>query len=75
MSTAQVNGITMYYEVHGAGESLLLINGLGADITLLAPIISGLARQVRAVRRGSPVRIWPSFRASACAIRRRGCWQ
>jgi 3-oxoadipate enol-lactonase len=49
MSTAQVNGITMYYEVHGAGESLLLINGLGADITLLAPIISGLARHYQVI--------------------------
>jgi 3-oxoadipate enol-lactonase len=37
MPTARVNGITMYYEQHGAGEPLLLINGLGAGITLLAP--------------------------------------
>lgn len=29
MPTARVNGITMYYEQHGAGEPLLLINGLG----------------------------------------------
>lgn len=33
MATARVSGITMYYEQHGAGEPLLLINGLGADIT------------------------------------------
>jgi hypothetical protein len=30
MPTARVNGITMYYEQHGADEPLLLINGLGA---------------------------------------------
>ncbi len=30
MATAQVNDIQIYYEVHGAGEPLLLIMGLGA---------------------------------------------
>jgi pimeloyl-ACP methyl ester carboxylesterase len=47
MPTARVNGITMYYEQHGAGEPLLLINGLGADITLLAPIIAWFERSHR----------------------------
>jgi 3-oxoadipate enol-lactonase len=42
--TAQVNGITMYCEMHGAEEPLLLINGLGADITLLTAIIAWCAR-------------------------------
>ena len=49
MPTARVNGITMYYEQHGAGEPLLLINGLGADITLLAPIIAWFERSHRVV--------------------------
>jgi len=49
MPTARVNGITMYYEHHGAGEPLLLINGLGADITLLAPIIAWFERSFRVV--------------------------
>jgi 3-oxoadipate enol-lactonase len=49
MPTARVNGITMYYEQHGAGEPLLLINGLGADITLLAPIIARFERSFRVV--------------------------
>ena len=49
MPTARVNGITMYYEQHGAGEPLLLINGLGADITLLAPIIARFQRSFRVV--------------------------
>ncbi len=47
MPTARVNGITMYYEQHGAGEPLLLINGLGADMTLLAPLIARFERSFR----------------------------
>jgi pimeloyl-ACP methyl ester carboxylesterase len=47
--TAQVNGITMYYEQRGAGEPLLLINGLGADITLLTPVITWFARSYQVV--------------------------
>jgi 3-oxoadipate enol-lactonase len=31
MSTAQINGIELYYEEHGSGEPLLLIMGLAAD--------------------------------------------
>ncbi len=49
MPTARVNGITMCYEQHGAGEPLLLINGLGADMTLLGPIIAWFARSHRVV--------------------------
>jgi 3-oxoadipate enol-lactonase len=49
MPTARVHGITMYYEQHGAGEPLPLINGLGADITLLAPFIAWFARSYRVV--------------------------
>ena len=48
MPTARVNGITMYEE-HGAGEPLLLINGLAANITLLAPLIAWFARSHRVV--------------------------
>jgi 3-oxoadipate enol-lactonase len=49
MATAQVNGLSMYYELHGAGEPLLLIGGLGSDITLFNCIITGLARCCRVV--------------------------
>src|SRR5512139_44070 len=31
MATAKVGSIELYYEVHGSGEPLLLIMGLGAD--------------------------------------------
>ena len=33
MPKAEVNGIGMYYQVHGRGEPLVLIPGLGADHT------------------------------------------
>jgi pimeloyl-ACP methyl ester carboxylesterase len=33
MATARINGIDIYYEVHGQGEPLLLIMGLGANTT------------------------------------------
>jgi pimeloyl-ACP methyl ester carboxylesterase len=49
MPAARVNGISMYYEQHGTGEPLLLINGLGADITLLAPIMAWFERSFRVV--------------------------
>lgn len=35
MSTIHVNGITMYYEVHGEGEPLLMIQGLGFEISTM----------------------------------------
>ena len=49
MPTARVNGITMCYEQHGAGEPLLLINGLGGDLALLAAIITWFARSCQVV--------------------------
>lgn len=33
MPTAEVNGTHLYYEVKGGGEPLVVINGLGADIS------------------------------------------
>lgn len=48
MPRAEVNGIGLYYEVHGTGPALLLIPGLGADTRLFAGIVGPLAaiRQV-----------------------------
>ncbi len=43
MPTVRANGIMIYYEMHGAGEPLLLIGGLGADITLLRLLIASLS--------------------------------
>ena len=33
MAFTRVNGINLYYEVHGKGEPILLIMGLGANAT------------------------------------------
>jgi len=41
----QVNDIAVYYEIHGLGTPLVLIGGLGADITLHRGIIEGLAQR------------------------------
>jgi pimeloyl-ACP methyl ester carboxylesterase len=48
---APVNGLQMYYEIHGAGEPLLLIHGAYATIDMGAPVLTALAkkRQVIAI--------------------------
>jgi pimeloyl-ACP methyl ester carboxylesterase len=48
---APVNGLRMYYEIHGAGEPLVVIHGAYMTIETLGPIVSMLAleRQVIAV--------------------------
>ncbi len=39
MPTAHVNGIDLYYELHGSGEPLLWIGGLGANIREISYLI------------------------------------
>lgn len=48
---APVNGLEMYYEIHGTGEPLVLLHGAFFNIELWGSILSGLAadRQVIAV--------------------------
>ena len=48
---APVNGLNMYYEIHGEGPPLLLLHGAYMTVDLMAPILPGLAewRQVIAV--------------------------
>ena len=48
---APVNGLEMYYEVHGAGRPLLLLHGAYMTVDTLGPMLPGLAesRQVIAV--------------------------
>jgi pimeloyl-ACP methyl ester carboxylesterase len=45
---AEVNGLRMYYEVHGSGRPLLLLHGAYQTIDTVGPILPGLAetRQV-----------------------------
>ncbi len=48
---APVNGLKMYYEIHGTGEPLVLIHGGVVGITMFGPNVEALAkgRQVIAV--------------------------
>jgi pimeloyl-ACP methyl ester carboxylesterase len=48
---APVNGLHMYYEIHGAGRPVLLLHGAYMTIDLMGPLLQGLAegRQVIAV--------------------------
>jgi pimeloyl-ACP methyl ester carboxylesterase len=45
--TVEANGITLYYEVHGDGPPLVLILGLGADISVFQPLVRDLAAHHR----------------------------
>ena len=47
MPTIKVNDIHMYYEIHGEGEPLVLIGGLGTDISEFDGIIRWLAQKYR----------------------------
>lgn len=42
--SATVNGLEMYYEIHGAGESLILIHGGFMTAALLADLVNTLAQ-------------------------------
>jgi pimeloyl-ACP methyl ester carboxylesterase len=48
---APVNGLEMYYEIHGTGEPLVVLHGAYMTIDAMGPILPGLAetRQVIAV--------------------------
>ncbi len=47
MPSAKVNDINMNYEVHGQGEPLILIGGLGSDISVHRKIIIELSQKYR----------------------------
>lgn len=49
--TVSVNGLSMYYEIHGAGQPLLLLHGALATIERFGDLLPRLAvsRQVIAV--------------------------
>lgn len=49
MAGVRVNGIELYYEVHGEGPPLLLVPGLGVDVTFFRRIIDDLATSCRVV--------------------------
>jgi pimeloyl-ACP methyl ester carboxylesterase len=43
-SYAGINGLNMYYEIHGAGEPLILLHGAYQTIDAMGGIVPGLAR-------------------------------
>lgn len=43
------NGVDMYYEIHGGGEPLLLINGLKSDHTGWAPMLDKLKERFQVI--------------------------
>ena len=47
MPTAEVNGIQLYYEVHGSGEPLVVINGLGAELSQSTATTGALAEKFK----------------------------
>src|SRR5258708_32053357 len=51
MSYADVNGLSLYYELHGSGEPLVLLHGGVGAIGMFGPVLTALAehRQVVAV--------------------------
>ncbi len=46
---APVNGLNMYYEIHGAGEPLLLLHGGVGGIDMFGPNLSALAQHRRVI--------------------------
>jgi pimeloyl-ACP methyl ester carboxylesterase len=55
MPDAQVNGVRLYYEVHGNGEPLVLVHGSWVDATAWRFVLPGLAESFRVLvydRRG-----------------------
>jgi pimeloyl-ACP methyl ester carboxylesterase len=49
MPKAHANGIDIYYEIHGSGDPLVLINGLGYDLWMWHKMIPGLAEHFQVV--------------------------
>ncbi len=55
MSEAEVNGVRLYYELHGEGELLVLVHGSWGDATNWRFVVPGLAQSFRVLvydRRG-----------------------
>ncbi len=45
MPSEKLNGVELYYEIHGRGEPLLLVAGLGSDSRSWGPFLKYLARR------------------------------
>jgi len=49
MAKAVINGIELYYEVHGSGDPVVLIAGLACDSTLWSGILNDLSKHFKVV--------------------------
>jgi len=49
MPVAAVNDVNIYYEVHGSGQPLILINGLGYDLWMWHKMVPGLAEHCQVI--------------------------
>ena len=49
MPSTIVNGIDLYYEIHGKGAPLMLIAGLASDSQSWQPIMKDLSRNYRVI--------------------------
>ena len=45
MATARVNGIELYYELHGGGPAVTVIPGLGGETRMFSSIVTALSRR------------------------------
>ncbi|MBT2556151.1 alpha/beta fold hydrolase [Arthrobacter sp. ISL-5] len=55
MAIARVNGVNLYYELHGAGDPVALVHGSWADTTSWGQVLEGLAESFQVLvydRRG-----------------------
>jgi pimeloyl-ACP methyl ester carboxylesterase len=67
MADAEVNGVRIYYELHGAGEPLAMVHGSWSDATGWALVAPGLAESFRVLvydRRGHSRSERPSAQGS-----------
>jgi len=49
MPKVHANGIDIYYEIHGSGDPLILINGLGYDLWMWHRMVPGLAEHFQVI--------------------------
>ena len=52
---AEVNGLRMYYEVHGSGRPLVLLHGAYMTVDAMGSILPGLAESRRVIVASPPL--------------------